>query len=193
MKEGHYLCVLGMFDEETNELFNQLDGRLQDAQLKTLGFFQDDPWHFSLGVYFDLEPEELKAWVGQVASEYVPITLRFNHLGLFPGVLFVEPAFSWPLRNLYERLHEKYDDLHGDYEETSRRHGLFTPHVSIIFTYVQLPLAVEVMSNHFQPFYGRMSELLIYEYVIKGDKSFPVRPVASIPLKKTLKNGEFHD
>lgn len=183
MKEGHYLCILGTFDEETNQQFNLLDGRLQDAQLKTLGFFQEDPWHFSLGVYFDLEPEELLDWVHEVAGDTEAIPLRFNHIGLFPGVAFIEPAFSWPLRDLFERLHEKYDDLHGEYLATSRQYGLFTPHVSMIFTYEDLVKAVDVLITHFEPFYGRMSELLVYEYVKRDDKSFPVGPVATIALK----------
>ncbi len=183
MKEGHYLCLLGVFDEATNQQFSLLDGHLQDAQLKSLGFYQEDPWHFSLGVYFDVEPEELIGWVTETARELEAIMLRFNHIGLFPGVVFIEPAFSWPLRNFFERLHERYDDRHGEYMATSKKYGLFTPHVSLIFTYEDLIPAVEAAVRHFKPFYGTMSELLIYEYVQKDEKSFPVGPVATIQLK----------
>lgn len=184
MKEGHYLSVLGIFDEETNQQFTLLDGRLQDAQLKALGFYQEDPWHFSLGVYFDLEVDELLAWVNEVAENTWAINLRFNHIGLFPGVAFIQPTFSWPLRLFFERLHEKFDDRHGSYPETSRQYGLFVPHVSLIFTFDDLMEAVGVLTNYFQPFYGTMSQLLIYEYVKVGDRSFPVGPVATVYLKK---------
>lgn len=183
MKEGHYLCLQGIFDEATNREFNWLDGKLQDAQLRSLGYYQESPWHFSLGVYFDVEPEELVAWVLEVAKNQVAITLRFNHIGLFPGTAFVQPAFSRPLRNLFDRLHEKYDDRHGVYLETAKQYGLFVPHVSLIFSYEELGLAIDVLREHFQPFYGKMSELLIYECVKRGDKSFPVGPVARIKLK----------
>ena len=183
MKEGHYLCLQGTFDEATNHQFNLMDGKLQDAQLRSLGFYEDDPWHFSLGVYFDLEPEELIDWVQEVVEDTEAITLRFNHIGLFPGTAFIEPAFSWPLRILFDRLHEKFDDRHGVYLETAKQYGMFVPHVSLIFSYEELGDAVEVLMEHFQPFYGKMSELLIYECVKRGDKSFPVGPIATIELK----------
>lgn len=190
MKEGHYLCVLGVFDETTNEHFRQLDEIMQKADLKTLGAYQDTPWHLSLGVYQSLEPEELLAWTKQAVGEMTEITLRFNHIGLFPGVVFIEPAFSWQLRLFFERLHAKYDDQFGDYGATSKKHGMYTPHVSMIFTYDELIKAVEIIYSSFTPFYGKMSELIIYEYVLKGDKTFPVGPVERIKLKKTPPIGE---
>ncbi len=185
MKEGHYLCILGTFDKETNRHFKELDQIMQKAGLRTLGSFQEDPWHFSLGVYHDLEPEELIAWTREIAGEMEEIPLRFNHIGIFPGVVFIEPSFSWRLRNFFERLHEKYDDRYGEYIATSRKHGLFTPHVSMIFTYDELVKAVETLYPAFTPFYGKMSELVIYEYVQKGDKSFPVGEVEIIKLTET--------
>lgn len=42
---------------------------------------------------------------------------------------------------------------------------------------------MDVLVEHFQPFYGKMSELLICERVKRGDKSFPVGPIAKIELK----------
>lgn len=193
MKEGHYLCILGVFDEKTNGHLRELDEIMQTADLKTLGSYQDTPWHLSLGVYHDLEPEELLAWTREVVGEMEEITLRFSHIGIFPGVVFIEPSFSWPLRFFFERLHEEYDDLFGSYIATSRKHGLFTPHVSMIFTYDELVKSVEILYGCFTPFYGKMSELIIYEYVQKGDKTFPVGPVASIKLKETPPLGGQHE
>lgn len=185
MKPGHYLCILGQFDEETNQQFRVLDEALQKAGLKTLGSFQRTPWHLSLGVYHDLEPAELLAWTKACVGETEEITLRFNHIGLFPGVVFIEPAFSWPLRLLFERLHEKYDDQCGRYIATAKKYGLFTPHVSLIFTDEELVKSIEILSSSFTPFYGKISELIIYEYVLKDTKTFPVGPVETIKLKRT--------
>lgn len=190
LKEGHYLCVLGIFDEATNEKFNELDAALRAEGLRSLGHYRENPWHFSLGVYHGLEIEELVPWVKESAKGVQEITLRFNHIGIFPGVLFIEPAFSWPLRLFFERLHDKYDDLYGSYIATARRYGLFTPHVSMIFTKDEMVKAADALMSHFTPFYGTMSELLVYEYVRKKDKVFPVKPVASIRLSQPDKKGE---
>lgn len=185
MKEGHYLTILGIFDEPTNARLKSLDRQLQKEGLKSLGYYQEEPWHLSFGVYHHLEKEELIEWTRETAGDMEEITLRFNHIGLFPGVVFIEPAFSWHLRFFFERLHENYDDLFGEYVGTSRKYGMFTPHISMIFSYDEQIRAVEVMNRHFQPFYGKMSGLMIFEYVRKGEKTFPVGMVETIKLKLT--------
>lgn len=185
MKEDHYLTVLGTFDEATNEQLKILDRHLQKEGLKTLGYYQDAPWHLSLGVYHHLSKEELIDWTREVAGDMEEITLRFNHIGLFPGVVFIEPSFSWHLRFFFERLHEKYDDLFGIYIATARKYGLFTPHVSMIFTDDEQIRTVEILNEHFNPFYGKMSELMIFEYVMRKGKTYPVGMVEVIKLKMT--------
>lgn len=100
------LSVMGLFDEEANNLFAELSDKIAQKGFPVSGQLP----HLTFGIYNDIHQEEFTNWVVSIAKVQNPVELQFNHIGFFEqGTCFVEPSSNIDLLNLHKCLHEKYD------------------------------------------------------------------------------------
>lgn len=144
-----FLCVLGIFDEQTQQL---LAGHQQAILAEgftgrqTMGI----PFHLTLGTF------GLAHRAGLVEKlqglETGPVEVFFNHMGLFEGqeVLFLSPDVDPKLLALKEHF--------------SSEPG-WTAHATLLIDQRQNTLrALEVLGSRFRRFTGRIDRVALYAF-----------------------------
>ncbi len=146
---GKFLCVLGIFDEETQQVL----GEYQRAVLD-LGFTgrqsMDIPFHVTLGTFGMEQREELEQALRGLSME--PVEVFFNHMGLFEGqeVLFLAPDVNRELLALQEAF--------------SQEKG-WTAHTTMLIDSRENVLAgLEILGKRFRRFSGRIQRAALYEF-----------------------------
>lgn len=161
--KNKYLCVMALFDEETNFKFRTIQEQLEGDGFNTSSV----PPHITLGAYVGLEEKDLLNWVDEFCNATEKFEVNFNHLGLFSlNVLFLAPRVSNELINFHKNFHEKYDDCCGQvgYNYTFKSNN-WTPHSSILVDEPEIILkALPVVNNNFKPFHGKIVALTLCEF-----------------------------
>lgn len=170
-----YLCAMALFDEETNLYF----GRLR-YHIKTLGVeCLEIPPHITLGVYVNLDENELGAWTEEFYTNHSPIRVNFNHIGLFgTTVCFAAPRVDENLLQFHSDYHQKYDDYSGEigFNYTLKSNN-WTPHASVVINTPESILkALPIIQENFEPFIGYIEKIGVYEFS-------PMREIKVVHLK----------
>ncbi len=144
-----FLCVLGIFDEQTQRVL----GEYQQAILsqgftgrQTMGI----PFHVTLGTFGLDRREALLKELDQLSME--PIEVFFNHIGLFQGqeVLFLAPDVNRELL----ALKEAFSDEQG-----------WTAHTTMLIdSRENTHRGLDILGERFRRFSGRIQRAALYEF-----------------------------
>ncbi len=173
--EKRFLCIMGMFDEETNAKFDAIREKLNLAGIQYLAL----PPHITLGAYVGVDENELCDWLETLASSNESIEMNFNHLGLFSlKVAFLAPRVSPELTSFHQKIHEKFDDQYSElgYDYTIQSNN-WVPHSTILIDEPDVILkSIPIINENFDPFIGHMVSLCVCEFN-------PIREIRCIKLK----------
>ncbi len=151
MGDKTFLCAMAAYDEQTQRRIEEMRARLVQAGL--VGRQTPDlPHHITLGIFQPSEREEADAAVDAALRQTRAFSVTFNHVGVFDGgqVLFLAPDTNRELL----ALKEHFGSSRG-----------WTPHTTLLIDEPErvcqaLPLALD----GFEPFEGRVSEVLWYQF-----------------------------
>lgn len=156
-----FLCVLGIYDQETQRALKEY----QDAILQA-GFTgqqtMDIPLHMTLGTFPLDRREELESRLKGLKVEQFEV--YFNHMGMFEGqkVLFIAPDVNAELL----ALKETFSDEKG-----------WTAHTTMLIDERENTLkAMEILGEKFRRFSGKMERAELWEF-------FPAKKLAEKSLK----------
>lgn len=163
MSADKILCVLARYDAQTEACLAGLQQSLYDR-----GFVgtqtKDIFMHITLGTFSPADESMLIERMRAAASDFHPIEITFNHIGIFGGsqVLFAAPDPNVKLLAL--------KDLFGASDN-------WTPHTTMLIDEPETIFrAAPVVAEGFKSFRGRIESLNLYEF-------WPTRRIFSINLK----------
>lgn len=154
-----FLCVLGIFDGETQRTLGEYQRAVLAAGFtgrQTMGI----PFHVTLGTYSPDRQEELEEKLRGL--EMGSIEVFFNHVGLFEGqeVLFLAPDANRELLTLKEAFNDEAD---------------WTAHTTILIDDKKnVWEAAKLLGERFRRFRGRLDRVALYEFfppALLGEKS----------------------
>lgn len=144
-----FLCVLGIFDEETQKVLEEY----QQAVLsqgstgrQTMGI----PFHVTLGTFGVERREELEERLQSVKTG--PVTVHFSHIGMFQGqqVLFLAPDVTRELLELKEAFNNEAD---------------WAAHATMLIDDRENTLqAARILGDRFHQFSGEIVKVSLYEF-----------------------------
>jgi|GEM_PF-417494 2'-5' RNA ligase len=178
--------VLGLFDEQTNQVFKQLNQTLSAAGIKP----DDSVPHLTFGGYKDVSGEDLLEWVRTFCEEQTEIELNFNHIGLFPGgFCFIAPRVDKKLLKFHFDFHQNYDTCLTDigYNFTLCSDN-WVPHVTLVSgdrKAIEKTVGV-LMDKPFKPFVGRLTEMAVFAYS-------PLREIGRAALPADRRNQDYSE
>ncbi|MGL4337588.1 MAG: 2'-5' RNA ligase family protein [Turicibacter sp.] len=161
--EEKFLGLVALFDDETNEKFQEIKQLLNEMGLVTSSI----PPHITLGCYVEVDENELSDYIELVCRKIKPFEVNFNHIGLFGlNVLFVAPHVSKDLMKIHQEIHEKYDEHCGEIGYNySVKSNNWVPHTTIFSSEPQQVMqALPVVSEKFKPFVGTIVGLSLCEF-----------------------------
>lgn len=162
MNQLRTLCVMGTFDDETNQEVYKIKEKLKEQ-----GISVDDGYepHITFGIYTGVDEESLIRWVGNVSKQHKRIQICFNHFGFFPDarLCFLAPSSSYGLLELHSVIHEKYDSCCMDkgclYSLEQKN---WTPHMTIaLVNQGQEESVLSILWENFSPFTAELTRLKI--------------------------------
>lgn len=157
-----FLCVLGIFDGDTQRVLKEYQDAILDMGFtgrQTMGI----PFHVTLGTFGTGRRQELENRLSGLRTG--PVEVYFNHMGMFEGqqVLFLSPDVDGELL----ALKEAFNDEKG-----------WTAHTTMLIDQRENTLrAMELLGERFRRFTGRIERVGLYEF-------FPAREL----MKKDLVN-----
>ena len=169
MSNGKTLCVMGLFDDETNRKIDAIKSKIDESGCASDG----REAHITFGIYSDVGRDEMKDWVQSILADLKRIPLFFGQVGIFPEseVFFAAPSVTQELLDMHAKIHEKYDTFCNDKNCLYSLHaGKWVPHVTLSFSGAcesqhVLPLILE----GFVPFSGELVRLKITEQEPLGE------------------------
>lgn len=160
--------VLAEFDEDTNLRFSEMVAYLKENNIPPLNI----PAHITLGGYENIDLGLLKHWVTTCYHGLPAFEVNFNHLGLFANkVFFVAPYVSAQLIDFHSLLHREYESYAGsagaNYTVACDN---WVPHCSLaIGDSENVFKAASLIGNRFNPFYGRIIRIAVYDYISREE------------------------
>ena len=163
MADEKTLCVMGMFDAETNRRFEAikakicLSGCAVDAQLP----------HITFGIYSGIGREEMVDWVSGILGQIRRTRLFFGQIGVFPEskVFFAAPSVTQELLDMHAAIHARYDNFCFDKNCLYSLHGgKWIPHITLATPEnCRAEDVLSVILDEFTPFYGEITHIRITE------------------------------
>lgn len=161
MMEEEFLCSIALFDEETTNRFIELKKHYCKDNCDNI------PPHITLGMYVDINENELVEWTKNFCKNHKSISINFNHIGLFGEyVCFLAPRVDENLLKLHYDYHQKFDDNCGQIGYNySLKSDNWTPHSTIAMSSRDnISEALPIFQSKFEPFIGRIEKIAIYHF-----------------------------
>lgn len=163
MAEEKTLCVMGLFDAQTNRRFDAIKAKILESGCAV----DEQPPHITFGIYSGIGREEMVRWIGSIVGELKKTPLFFGQIGAFPesGVCFAAPSVTQELLDMHAKIHSKYDNLCFDKNCLySLRDGKWIPHITL----AQPPMreaqgVLSAILEAFTPFEGEITRIKITE------------------------------
>ncbi len=162
-----FLCVLGVFDEETQQTLKEYQQALLSQGFtgrQTMGI----PFHVTLGTFKPDRRGELEERFQDL--EAAPVAVHFSHIGMFQGqeVLFLAPDVTRELLDLKEYFGQEeswcaHTTMLIDHREKTRK-------------------AFAILGDRFHQFPGRIVKAALYQF-------FPAEKLA----EKSFDKGKLKD
>ncbi len=102
------LCVMGIFDNQSNREVDKIKEKLKARGISVDAY---EP-HVTFGIYTELDEAILLEWISKIAAQHKRIKIHFNHFGFFPDarLCFLAPCSSYKLLDIHSSIHERYDN-----------------------------------------------------------------------------------
>lgn len=175
--EEKFICLIAMFDEDTNKKFKLINDELKKNGLSDTSLTP----HITLAAYEGVEEKELCDYIEKICSENGKVEINFNHMGLFSlEVAFLAPQVSKDLTELHCKVHEKYEDKCGEvgFKYTVKSKS-WVPHATIIIddNEEKILKSLPIINKNFEPFKGKIVSLGLYEF-------YPMREIKVLKFMK---------
>ncbi len=161
--ENDVYYVLALFDDAAEKQFIQLADLLRSEGIESV-----EPLpHLTLGGYENLSKKRLLDWVSDFCQSHAPLTLNFNHIGLFKeNVCFIAPRVDHMLLQFHSEFHRKYDyclrEIGYNFNLCSKN---WVPHVTMVSgTDENVFKAIPLLQTAFEPFIGTIQSLRVSKF-----------------------------
>ncbi|MFV0496772.1 MAG: 2'-5' RNA ligase family protein [Candidatus Fimivivens sp.] len=161
MNQIKTLCVMGTFDEQTNQRIRQIKEKLK-AQNISIDAYEP---HITFGIYTHLDEISLFKWISKVVAQHKRFPLSFRHFGFFPDsqFCFLVPCANYNLLELHSNIHEQFDSCCTDKGCLySLNQKSWSPHMTIASVEPeQVETLFSILSENFSPFTAELMQLKI--------------------------------
>ena len=175
--ESKYLCVMALFDEDTNLKIQKIRDILEENNLS----FNLYPPHITIGAYVDINKDILTNYISDFISKTKFITINLNTIGNFSNkVIFLTSDDTNNIKNLHFNFHQKYDEYHGNVGYNySLKSNKFTPHMTLLQSNNEndIEKALKLLKELNININAKISKIGLYEF-------HPIREIKIFNLKK---------
>lgn len=175
--ESKYLCVMALFDENTNLKIQKIRDILAENNLS----FDLYPPHITIGAYVGINEEILINYISDFVSKTKSITINLNNIGNFSNkVVFLTSDDTDNIKKLHYNFHQKYDEYHGNVGYNySLKSDKFTPHMTLLQSNNEndIEKALKLLKELNININAKISKIGLYEF-------HPIRKIKIFNLKK---------
>ena len=174
--EDKYLCVMALFDDETNNKLIEIRKILKENDLS----YDMYPPHITLGAYVNISENDLIKYTENFCLNNNKVNIKLDKLGKFSNkVIYLTTSNDKNIKDLHFKFHQKYDEFHGNVGYNySIESNKFTPHMTLLKDCNPLKInrADKIMQSLNINIEAQITKIGIYEF-------FPMRKIKIFNLK----------